>query len=66
MQQEKCHEKYTNLIKGRNSYVYEREEYTPELRPIYIPTEPTGQLTEFLGASMSDFTYLLGNEPIVE
>ncbi|CAC5407021.1 unnamed protein product [Mytilus coruscus] len=50
---------------ARNNSVCEtqsqREEYTPEDRP--ISTETTRQLTEFLEASMPDFSDLLGVEP---
>ncbi|CAC5398215.1 unnamed protein product [Mytilus coruscus] len=62
-QHEKCHDKYTNLMTGRNSYVCEREEYTPAIRPLNIPTETTRQLIEFLGANMPDVSDLLDVEP---
>ena len=58
-QHEKCHDKYTNLITTRNNNVCEtrREDtYTPEDKS--ISTDTTRQLTEFLKASMPDFSVI--------
>ncbi|CAC5365556.1 unnamed protein product [Mytilus coruscus] len=52
-----------SVMATENNYLCETEteEYTPEDRP--ISTETTRQLTEFLEASMPDFSDLLGVDP---
>ncbi|VDI54187.1 Hypothetical predicted protein [Mytilus galloprovincialis] len=62
-QHEKCHDKYTNLITTSNNVCETRREdvYIPEDNSTY--TDTTRQLTDFLEASMPDFSDLLGVEP---